>query len=727
MTPAPARRVGRAFVRGVRRLRQARDTLLHGLTGRLLVAFLAIGLLPLSAALWAAVGLSEDTLRQQMIGRLSALAESRVEAIETWFLERRRAAQLLAWQPEIRRTLAACASGNTWTCASRRSSFRSFLEIAEFDDLMLISTEGRIVFSVSQWIDVGALVTGGLWRHSALAEVFHEARAKLVPVVSRIAAYPGSDDPAIFVATPVLDRGRVTGVLVLRLINETFYAQTTAYGALGRSGETVVVIRDRAMALVVAPLRHISGAAFRLSVPLTADVLSLPLQDAAVGRQGDGPRTDYRGEAVIAAWRHLPSLNGGLVVKMDAAEVFAPLMGLRRWMMLVTLAALLAVAVAAVLVSRTISRPIKRLTRAAQAVAAGDLNQRVPESGEDEISVFAATFNRMTTDLARTYDTIEQEVLRRTEALQRETETSRRLSRQIVESIEYGSRIQQALLPDPAVLTDRTAELAVSWLPRDVVGGDIYWWHPTPDGFLLVLADCTGHGVPGAFMTIIVSSCLNALTDAPEAQDPAWLLDTLNSMVKRSLRQTRARRGPDDGLDAAACVVSRSRAELRFAGARLGLIVRETPNDPWRDIRGDAVSIGYARSPEGIAFQTHRLSLASGLTGVLVTDGLFDQIGGGRGRPLGRSRFLEILAEATAGAEAQGLSAAVGSLIARVESWRGDLPVLDDRTVLAFRLDPTTPRPADPDSPRPAHPPAYPNVPRIGPATPFKNTIRQKE
>lgn len=679
-----------APVRGV--LRGLFDSVLHGLAGRLLVAFFALAVLLPGTALVAITGLSEQALRSEMIAKLSALADTRAGAIETWFQERRRAVLVLARQPETRRALDRCAAGldEADDCLAHRRAFQGALETAGYADLMLIDAKtATIVLSVTHPKIIGQSLTAAPYRDSGLAQAVTTVQTLLGPAVSQMTTDPETDQPAVFIAAPVFDAAqRIVGVLAVRLPPGSLSSQATDYAGLGRSGETVIVVPSNGLALVIAPLRHIAGAPYRLSVPLAGTSLSLPMLDAALGLSGEGARLDYRGETVIAAWRHLPTLGGGLVVKMDAREVFAPVQNLRRLLLLVTLGVLLVVAVAAGLVARTISRPIKALTRTAQAVAAGDLDQRAPVGGEDEIGVFAATFNRMVADLQTHYDTIEDKVRQRTEELQRETETSRRLSRQIVESIEYGSRIQRALLPDPALLSDRVVDLAVAWMPRDMVGGDIHWWVPTDDGFLLVVADCTGHGVPGAFMTIIVSTCLNSLRQSPEARDPAWLLAALNTLVKQALQQTHRRRGPDDGLDAVACVVSHRARELRVAGAKLGAFIRRHGLDSGdgsgrvEEIRGTGVALGYARSPAVVHLDTHRLPLEGGLTVILTTDGLIDQVGGERGRPLGRTRFHESVSESIRPTAQE----TVDAMVARLEDWRGARPVLDDRTLVVFRV-----------------------------------------
>ena len=131
----------------------------------------------------------------------------------------------------------------------------------------------------------------------------------------------------------------------------------------------------------------------------------------------------------------------------------------------------------------------------------------------------------------------------------------------------------------------------VIWEPRDVVGGDIYWLVPVSDGFVLGVADCTGHGIPGAFITLLASGALrHALSKHPDG-NPAFLLVRMNRFVKEVLGQYTDDAASDDGLEIGICKINTSNSTLTFAGARFSLW--ESQNGAMREIRGDKTGIGY--------------------------------------------------------------------------------------------------------------------------------------
>ena len=166
----------------------------------------------------------------------------------------------------------------------------------------------------------------------------------------------------------------------------------------------------------VTPLRHDPFAAFRRRIPL-GSALELSLQQAAQGRQGRGIDLDYRGKPVMAAWQYLPSLRWAMVVKIDAAEAFAPILKQRNTVFIVGGITLLCVVAGALIVARSISKPIVSLTRVVRLMSRGDLQQEVPVITNDEIGELGQAFNKMTADLRQIYATIEDTVRLRTQEL----------------------------------------------------------------------------------------------------------------------------------------------------------------------------------------------------------------------------------------------------------------------------------------------------------------------
>lgn len=269
---------------------------------------------------------------------------------------------------------------------------------------------------------------------------------------------------------------------------------------------------------------------------------------------------------------------------------------------------------------------------------------------------------------------LEQRVEERTRAL---AEVNGRL----LESIGYARRIQTSLLPDPAVLQDVMAEVAFSWEPLEDVGGDYLWFERGQGGrSLLAVVDCTGHGVPGAFMALVVASALDhILRRHAGLVSPAEILLELDRDVRVRLRQDRPAAASDDGLEAAVCVWDADSGELTFAGAGLPLIYAR--DGSLEEIRGDRAALGYASLPAPSGFTEHRLRPEAGATFYLLTDGVADQMVASRGRLLGRRRLREMLQEL----QDLPLAEQIDRLERRLHELRGAQVPRDDMTLVAFR------------------------------------------
>lgn len=325
----------------------------------------------------------------------------------------------------------------------------------------------------------------------------------------------------------------------------------------------------------------------------------------------------------------------------------------------------------------------------------------------DELGLLVSTVNGMLAEsqhglddrdraqgeLAALARDLERRVTERTQELAREKEGVERAlaqlnlantelekaNRDINDGIRYASRIQTALLPDQGALAGVVDELAVGWQPLDMVGGDYYWAGAFESKGVIAVMDCTGHGVPGAFMTAVVASSFSRILHHHGHDDPAEMLTQLNRLVKTALRQDRDSAVSNDGLDAAICVVDRANATLTFAGANLPLLVAE--NGELRQVRGDRMSLGYLDSPEDYRFSAHRMDIRPGSAFYLYTDGVTDQVGGDTKRLFGRRRLQDVLA----GMADRPVTDQMDALFQKLGQWRGEERRRDDMTFVAFR------------------------------------------
>lgn len=357
---------------------------------------------------------------------------------------------------------------------------------------------------------------------------------------------------------------------------------------------------------------------------------------------------------------------------------------------ILTSAGFLAVAfVVGFLLSTRFSRPLVSLTQAARELSRGNfaapMNLHI--HSHDEVGVLAATFLEMSQKLKASYQqleeynrTLEQKVQERTQELNASLLNVEKANQKIMESLQYAKVIQRSLLPNQAQLKTYLPESFFLWLPRDVVSGDIFYTECFDDRVIIAIMDCTGHGVPGAFMTMIAVSGLKRILQEDGNHCPAEILRCLNGLVKTSLQQDTDYALSDDGLDAAICVIHPKDLVLRFASARLPLFVAQ--GDEVHLIKGDRQSLGYKRSRLDFQFTEQTLKIAPDMGFYLATDGFMDQLGGPMNRRFGSGRFRQLLREH----HQKPYDQQQALFLQAFQDYKGDKETQDDMTVVGFGM-----------------------------------------
>lgn len=225
--------------------------------------------------------------------------------------------------------------------------------------------------------------------------------------------------------------------------------------------------------------------------------------------------------------------------------------------------------------------------------------------------------------------------------------TAEDANKKIIESIRYAKMIQTSMLPNPENIKKYLPNSFFIWMPREIVGGDIIFADSIVGGFIIAVIDCTGHGVPGAFMTMVASSSMRRIVKDEKCYNPKKILSRLNFMIKTSLHQDTEYALSDDGLDAAICFLKpketymTSSFGLVFAGARLSLF--HVHNGEVSVIKGDRQSIGYKRSDLDFEYTNHMIRIEKGISFYMTSDGFADQLGGKKRRRFGTKRFKKLL------------------------------------------------------------------------------------
>ncbi|MCP4345278.1 MAG: SpoIIE family protein phosphatase [Desulfobacterales bacterium] len=263
--------------------------------------------------------------------------------------------------------------------------------------------------------------------------------------------------------------------------------------------------------------------------------------------------------------------------------------------------------------------------------------------------------------------------------LQKSKQAAEEANKKIISSIRYAKTIQYSQLPKPDNIKACIPDSFYIWMPRDIVGGDFIFTHSFEDSFVIAVIDCTGHGVPGAFITMIASFALKKTVEDEDCRDPAHILKRINYIVKTTLQQDMEYALSDDGLDAAICYADSEC--LTFAGAKRPIIYIQ--NGEANLIKGDKMSLGYRRADLGFNFTNHRISIEKGMTFYLYTDGFVDQIGGEKNRSFGTRRFKDMLEEIAH----LPFNDQQDILLRAFDKYKGDDERQDDVTVVGFRPD----------------------------------------
>jgi serine phosphatase RsbU (regulator of sigma subunit) len=255
----------------------------------------------------------------------------------------------------------------------------------------------------------------------------------------------------------------------------------------------------------------------------------------------------------------------------------------------------------------------------------------------------------------------------------------------VVSSVNYASRLQRGQLPRQIRTEGRFKSFASIWEPRDTIGGDLYWLSSSQQSgpFVLAVADCTGHGVPGAMLSLLVSNSLERIYAIDTAEDPAAALMSLDHYVRTGLNQDRAGSESDDGCDAAVLRIDRDKNTIEFAGAKLGLFQVNAQGVLTRH-QAARCSLGYQDVVvEADKPVVKKISYQSGDVFAVVTDGFTDQIGGSTGKTSFGYRRLEDILKANYKASAEEITVAMRNEFA---AWQGTNARRDDVTAVVFRL-----------------------------------------
>lgn len=366
--------------------------------------------------------------------------------------------------------------------------------------------------------------------------------------------------------------------------------------------------------------------------------------------------------------------------------------------------------------AKKLTTPINHLMSKARNIAAGNFNERVDVTGENEISELSVSFNKMVAELQESYEGLEQKVKDRTAEIESQKHTIEEKNREVRDSITYAKRLQEAILPSVNDIQAALPDSFILYLPKDIVAGDFYWFeqissefrelssektsHPkiseltTPNSKLILFAaaDSTGHGVPGAMVSVVCSNALNRTVNEFRIHEPGKILTKTRDLVLETFAKSQS--DVKDGMDISLIslefgVVSSETSSsspnsklktpiLNFSGAN---------NSAWIIRGGELIELKADRQPVGKTefpkpFTNHIFELQKGDAIYLHTDGFTDQFGGPKGKKFMAANLKKLLLSI------QHLKMSEQEKVIReaFDAWKGEVEQIDDVCVVGIRI-----------------------------------------
>jgi ligand-binding sensor domain-containing protein/serine phosphatase RsbU (regulator of sigma subunit) len=275
---------------------------------------------------------------------------------------------------------------------------------------------------------------------------------------------------------------------------------------------------------------------------------------------------------------------------------------------------------------------------------------------------------------------LEQRVKERTHQIERQSQIIIQKNKDITDSITYARKIQHAILPDIALIKTHLPHSFVLYMTKDIVSGDFYWFSHLGSFSIIAAVDCTGHGVPGAFMSLIGYNLLNKIVNEQDITEPEKILLHLNLGVLEALYKNESE--SKDGMDIAICRINHDAGTLQYAGAMRPLWIIN--KGELREIKADKIPIGTRQRDreEAIAYTGHTMPFVKGDSFYIFTDGYADQFGGPKDKKYSSSKFKELLLTHS------GLDFGGQEKNIRAEhlSWKGENEQVDDILLIGFGL-----------------------------------------
>lgn len=592
---------------------------------------------------------------------------------------------------------------------------RDYLKTFGYYDIFIVDDKtGNIVYSVFKEVDYGTSLLDGPFNNTNLADAFRSVHKSVdkswVKLVDFKPYHPSYNAPASFIAAPIYDNGERIAVLIFQMpIDRINNIMTNKLNwksvGLGESGESYIVgddftLRNQSRFLIEDPKNYFKmirdiGTPKSTVAKIENFQSSIGLQEvrtegtkaAIAGETGTKIFPDYRGVPVLSAYKPLQieGMNWVIMSEIDESEAFAHVYSLRTYIMYGFFGLLLLVVLASFIISRQMTRPIKELTYDAKELAKGNFDVELHIKSKDEIGVLAMSFKKMQRSIKNLIEelkdinhNLENKVLERTKEIHHQKEIVEEKNKEIVDSINYAERLQRAILPTYSKVKEHLPDSFVLFKPKDIVSGDFYWMHTHGGQVMIAAVDCTGHGVPGAMVSVVGANSLDRCVKEFGLKKPSSVLDKLTDLVIETFETSEHE--VKDGMDITLCSIDMKERKIQFAAANNPLWILHHETKELEEIKADKQPIG--KFDHRKEFTNHNIQLKKGDCIYLFSDGYADQFGGPNGKKFKYKTMQNLLIEI----HEKPMEDQREILNREFEKWRGMLEQIDDVCVIGIRL-----------------------------------------
>jgi serine phosphatase RsbU (regulator of sigma subunit)/uncharacterized protein HemY len=273
----------------------------------------------------------------------------------------------------------------------------------------------------------------------------------------------------------------------------------------------------------------------------------------------------------------------------------------------------------------------------------------------------------------------QQQIAMAVEQAEKEALLFKEKNKEIRSSIEYAKMLQETILCSPEIIAQEFPEHFILFQPKDIVSGDFYWFHSKKEIDFIAVADCTGHGVPGAMVSMVCNNALNKIIIEENESDTAKILEKVSQEVRSVFKKEGAKSEANDGMDIALCGINKQRKLLRFSGANRPLVIIR--NNEVLEVDADRKSIGGAIYEDN-TFSKQEIVIEKGDVIYLFSDGYVDQFGGENGKKLKSKPFKELLLSV----HSLNMDVQKEKLMDAFEKWKGNLEQIDDVCVMGVKI-----------------------------------------